>query len=301
MSLRLPALPGVSHRHVEVNGTRLHVAEAGAGPPLLLLHGWPQHWWCWRKLIPHLAEDHRVIAPDLRGWGWSSAPPGDYRKSTFAADVLALMDHEGIDRANVIGHDWGGYTAFLLALEHADRIERIVALDVPPPWLGPPRPRHLAAPLLSSYQLLLATPVVGPATMTTNNRFIRTVIRLGSGRRANWEDAELDVYADVLREPARAEATSACYRTFITRELPARLANGDGPDELDVPALLAMGEQSALRRVLEPAPTRNLQVTTIPGAGHFVPEEASDDVLRAVRPFLRAGRAKARRTRRTRQ
>src|SRR3954452_11781105 len=66
-----PVVRGVSHRMVEVDGVRLHVAEAGSGPTLLLLHGWPQHWWCWRKLIPDLARTHRVIAPDLRGWGWS--------------------------------------------------------------------------------------------------------------------------------------------------------------------------------------------------------------------------------------
>src|SRR4051794_2455046 len=109
----MPEVAGVTHRDVDVGGVRLHVAEAGEGPPLLLLHGWPQHWWCWRYVIGELATTHRVIAPDLRGFGWSDAPPGDYAKATFAADVLALMDAEGLDRVRVIGHDWGGYTAFL--------------------------------------------------------------------------------------------------------------------------------------------------------------------------------------------
>src|SRR5437764_7218534 len=105
-----PELPRVSaglrvqHRYVHVNGVRLHVAEAGSGSPLLLLHGWPQHWWCWRELIPPLAERHRVLAPDLRGWGWSGSPPGDYAKTTFAADVLALLEAEGLQRVKLIGH-----------------------------------------------------------------------------------------------------------------------------------------------------------------------------------------------------
>jgi pimeloyl-ACP methyl ester carboxylesterase len=126
----MPSVPGVTHRFVDANGVTLHVAEAGSGPPLLLLHGWPQHWWCWRLLIPRLAESYRVIAPDLRGFGWSGAPRGSYAKSTFAADVLALLDIEGLDRVRLVGHDWGGYTSFLLALEHPERVERMVALDI---------------------------------------------------------------------------------------------------------------------------------------------------------------------------
>src|ERR1700710_1360374 len=112
MGLEDIEVAGVTHRDVVVDGVRLHVAEAGDGdgPPLLLLHGWPQHWWSWRHLIPQLAQTHRVIACDLRGWGWSSAPPGDYAKATFARDVLALLDAEGLERVTLMGHDWGGYT-----------------------------------------------------------------------------------------------------------------------------------------------------------------------------------------------
>jgi len=79
--LDLPVLRGVRHRHVDVGaGVRLHVAEAGAGPLLVLVHGWPQHWWCWRRMIPALARTHRVLAPDLRGFGWSDAPPRRLRQ-----------------------------------------------------------------------------------------------------------------------------------------------------------------------------------------------------------------------------
>ena len=281
-----PAVPGVEHRDVEVRGVRLHVAEAGAGPPLILLHGWPQHWWCWRHLIPRLAERYRVLAPDLRGWGWSAAPPGDYAKSTFASDVVALMDAEGIDRARIIGHDWGGYTAFLIALDHPERVERLVTLDIAPPWVGPLRPRHLALPLFASYQMLLAAPFLGPRLMTSGPRFVEGILRGGSGPAARWSDAELDVYADVLREPARARASSACYRTFLTREAPATLRRGRRPSELQVPSLLVLGEASPLRRALDPQPSRNLRVETIPGAGHFLPEEAPEDVLAVAEPFI---------------
>src|SRR5215208_3028446 len=113
LSPDMPHVEGVEHHWTTANGIRIHYAEAGTGEPVLLLHGWPQHWWCWRHLIAPLAEGHRVLAPDLRGWGWSDAPPGDYAKATFAADVLGLMDAEGIASATLIGHDWGGYAAFL--------------------------------------------------------------------------------------------------------------------------------------------------------------------------------------------
>ena len=96
----IPELPGVEHRFVDAGGLRTHVAEAGEGEPLLLLHGWPQHWWCWRDLIPALAPHYRVIAPDLRGHGWTDAPPGGYEKEQLASDVLALVDALGGGFAN---------------------------------------------------------------------------------------------------------------------------------------------------------------------------------------------------------
>jgi pimeloyl-ACP methyl ester carboxylesterase len=282
----LPPVPGVEHREVHVNGVRLHVAEAGHGPPLILLHGWPQHWWSWRRLIPRLAEDYRVLAPDLRGWGWSEAPHDSYAKATFAADIVALIDAEGFDRVKLIGHDWGGYTAFLLALEHPDRIERMVTLDIPPPWTERFHPRQLSLLFFLAYQVVVATPGLGSWTMTNSNHFIRTIIRAGSGRHATWSEQELDAYADVLRDPARAAASSACYRTFLTRELPPALRGGYRPSDLKVPTLLAMGSASFLQWTLAPRPGPNLRVATIAGAGHFLPEEAPSQVLDLALPFL---------------
>jgi pimeloyl-ACP methyl ester carboxylesterase len=97
------------------------------------------------------------------------------------------------------------------------------------------------------------------------------------------------VYADVLREPARAQASSACYRTFLTREVPAAVRNRRDPAELDVSALLVMGQASPLRRTLDPQPSRNLRVESIPGAGHFLPEEAPGEVMDLAAPFLADG------------
>jgi pimeloyl-ACP methyl ester carboxylesterase len=277
----MPSVAGVTHRDIDVGGVRLHVAEAGEGPPLLLLHGWPQHWWCWRRVMPELARRYRVLMPDLRGFGWSQTPGGSYSKDTFATDILGLLDVEGLDRVRVIGHDWGGYTALLLALRDPERIERLLALDIAPPWpqWSTPGPRQLALPLLASYQVLLGSPLLGQRLLTSGTGLVRTLIRAGSGPTAKWTDQELDTYADVLRQPARAAATSACYRTFLTQELPMATLRGDRSRQLQVPTLLAMGADSSLYRILRPKPQHNLRVETIPAAGHFLPEEAPRAVL----------------------
>ena len=87
----MPEVDGVEHHWVEVNGLEIHYAEAGAGEPLILLHGWPQHWWCWREVIGPLAEHHRVICPDIRGMGWSQGSKDGYSWHGLAHDLIALM------------------------------------------------------------------------------------------------------------------------------------------------------------------------------------------------------------------
>jgi pimeloyl-ACP methyl ester carboxylesterase len=288
LSPDLPRLNGVRHRWVELRSIRMHVAEAGDGPPLVLLHGWPQHWWCWRLLIGDLARRFRVLAPDLRGLGWSDAPAAGYEKSTLAEDIRELLDAEQIEQADVIGHDWGGYVAFLLALGHPERVRRLMALDIPPPWAAPPTPRLLAVPALGSYQALIGSPVLGPALLRTSPALVRTVIRLGSGPEMHWSEADLDWYASRLREPARARASSSYYRTFLTRELPAMLSRGDRSDELAIPALLLMGARSGIDRTLRPRSRGSLHVRRVPGVGHFLPEEAPHAVLAAALEWLGA-------------
>ena len=157
-----PALPGVEHRfHALSTGVRAHVAHAGPedAPPLVLLHGFPQHWYCWRKVIPLLSADFRILAMDTRGLGWSG-PAGDYRKARIAEDAVALLDDLGIERAGLAGHDWGGWAGFLAVLRAPERWTGYVAAGVAHPW-QPPERMLRALPRLA-YQPPLAMPLLGP-------------------------------------------------------------------------------------------------------------------------------------------
>src|SRR6516164_3914148 len=127
---------GWEHREAAVNEVRLHYVEAGAGPLVILLHGFPEFWYSWRHQIPALvAAGYRVIAPDQRGYNLSAKPRrvGAYRIEELAADVAGLIQHAGESRATVVGHDWGGLVAWHFAMQYPDRVDKLIALNAPHP------------------------------------------------------------------------------------------------------------------------------------------------------------------------
>src|SRR5215207_675612 len=196
--MELPVLDGVTHRTVRARGLRFHVAEAGAGAPVVLLHGWPQHWWLWRRVVPLLAPHARLLMLDLRGFGWSDAPPDGYDKQTMAEDVLGVLDAMEIDRVRLVGHDWGGWIGFLAALSAPERIERLMALSIPPPF-GRPSPRALAETWRLTYVLAVAAPVVGERLVGSQG-FVRRLLKSGAADANAFTDADLDAFATVLAE-----------------------------------------------------------------------------------------------------
>ncbi|HUA64322.1 MAG TPA: alpha/beta hydrolase [Alphaproteobacteria bacterium] len=120
------------HCTATVNGLKMHYVEAGSGPPVILLHGFPETWYCWRHQIPALAERYRIIAPDLRGYGETTRPTDGYDKRTMAADVLALMHHLGIEKAAIVGHDRGARVAARFAKDYPQAVDRLVIMDAIP-------------------------------------------------------------------------------------------------------------------------------------------------------------------------
>lgn len=283
-----PAVPGVSHRFVHANGIRFHVAEAGQGEPLLMLHGWPQHWYMWRGVIPQLAETYRVICPDLRGFGWSDAPGGGYEKEALAGDVIALMDEMGLERVKLVGHDWGGYVGFLLSLFHAERIERFLALCIIHPW---PKPdlRRLDIAWRMSYQYVLASPA-GAWLLRTQPGLVERALCSATHDQSIWTATDLQAFSQVLREPARAQASSALYRTFLMREAIPLTTGRYNAYRLEVPTLLLMARHDpAVRPNMAPgfeAHADDMQVRIIEHAGHFLVDEKPDLVLAEAEDFF---------------
>ncbi len=288
MTEQFPHVPGVSHRFVEANGLRFHVAEAGAGEPLLMLHGWPQHWYMWRHVIPRLGESYRVICPDLRGFGWSDAPATGYEKETLAADVLALMDEMGLDRVNLVGHDWGGYIGFLMSLFQPDRVRRYLALSIVHPWIKIDLKRAGAA-WRSAYQWVLASPA-GPWLLRTQPALIERALLAGTRDRSAWEPEELRAFSHRLRDPERATASSALYRTFLTREvIPLVTGRYDGY-RLEVPTLLIVGRHDPAigLEMLEGYEPHADDMThkIVDDASHFIVDEKPELVIAEAEAFF---------------
>jgi pimeloyl-ACP methyl ester carboxylesterase len=126
-----PDSTAVTHHYADLSDVRMHYVTAGQGRPLILLHGYPQTWRCWRKMLPHLVTDHHVVMPDLRGLGDTTRPPDGYDKKTIAADVYELLrDVFRPAHVDLAGHDWGGVVAFRLAADHPEIINRLAIVDV---------------------------------------------------------------------------------------------------------------------------------------------------------------------------
>jgi pimeloyl-ACP methyl ester carboxylesterase len=280
----MPEVEGVEHRFIELDEFRVHVAEAGEGDPVLLLHGWPQHWYMWQAVIERLAPQFRLIAPDLRGFGWSEAPGEGYDPETFADDQIALLDALDIPTARVIGHDWGGFASLLLGIRHPDRIERVLACNTAHPWPHV-RPSLLLDLWRSWYATVLATPVIGPRL--AGSQFPGFI--LSHGNVTQFDDADLVPFRERLREPERAKATSKLYRSYL-RLFARGLRGGLGMGRLEVPTLLLFGERDfyVSTKLVEGyerhAP--EMKVEFVPDAGHFIVDEKPELVARRALAFL---------------
>ena len=278
----MPHIDGVAHRYPVVGGVRLHVAEAGEGPPLVLLHGWPQHWWSWREVIGPLARDYRVICPDVRGMGWSDIPRTGYDLRTLTNDVLGLLDGLGLERVRLVGHDWGFLTGYAACFVAPHRFERFVPMGGVTPWssIGAPpllyvRPWHVA---------LLATPA-GPllARAVARNRLHAW------RKKGRFSAEETETYMARLRRPLGRVATVGRDRELVRHDIP-RFIRHSPRVRLEVPTLHLNGEHDPLTQGVPHSYRRfadDMRLELVPDCGHFIAEEQPEWLLDRLGDFLR--------------
>jgi pimeloyl-ACP methyl ester carboxylesterase len=289
----LPVLHGVDHKFVDLGGgVTIHVADAGPvdGPPVMLVHGFPENWWEWHELIGPLAADgYRVLCPDLRGAGWSSAPDSRYLKNEMADDLAAVLDRLGIGPVKLVAHDWGGPVAFIMMLRHPAKVTGFFGANTAAPYVQ----RDLAQ--LRNlwrfwYQIPMALPVIGPRIIGDRKaRFLRF---LGSwvGGGFQLPDDDIALYIDCMRQPGHAVAGSRWYRSFQTTES-LRWMRGEFDDgHVDVPVRWLTGTQDP---VITPdlldgyaKHISDFEVELVDDVGHWIVEQRPDLVLDRLRAFL---------------
>jgi pimeloyl-ACP methyl ester carboxylesterase len=287
----MPEVAGVVHRYVDTGRLRLHVAEAGSGPVVLLLHGWPQHWYAWRKLIPLLADSCRLVCPDLRGFGWSDAPAGGYATKDLAADVVALLDVLELDAVDVVAQAEGARVGFEVCLDQPGRIRRMVTLAAMHPY-----PRlALVAPLAWRvwWTPLVETTWVGRWVLRHLSVIVRGVLRASCATPGGLEDQALEEFVASIRERGPARASERLMHSFAYREMLPAIAGANRRRRLETPVLMLGGERDFFYppRCLggfEPY-TEDLRVEVVAGAGHLLAEERPEAVAAAVRGFLARG------------
>jgi pimeloyl-ACP methyl ester carboxylesterase len=291
MSLaEFPQLEGVEHRFVDLPGLRMHVAEAGAGEPLLLLHGFPQHWWGWYKVLPALAQQYRVIAPDLRGAGWTDAPAAGYTSQQLVADVVALLDALQLERVRIMAHDWGALVGFLLCLNHPQRVERYVSLAIPHPFVKF-NPRLVTALPRLWFQYAIATPALGPMLLGKGRQpMAHYLLDHYTSDRNAFTQRDRELFAAPFRDGARARAGSALYRHFIVPIFPSVMAGRYRSKRLVTPSLILYGGQdpNMTAEILDGYQSHadDLTIEEVDGASHFIADEKPQVVIDRALAFF---------------
>lgn len=279
-------------RFVQANGIRQHVVSGGEGPPLLLVHGWPENWYAWRFLMPALAKDFEVIAVDQRGIGLSDKPQDGYDAGTLADDLVALMDVLGHERFAVVGHDTGYIIGYALAADHPNRVDRVALAEIPGPPLPPPAeapPLFVPEPLNNRLWHIpfnrVNDELIVDMVSSHAGGFYRYEFAIQGGGATLPEDA-IEYYVNLYnRDKDVLRASFGLYRAWD-----ATLAQNHERKAtmLTMPVLGIGGEKSwgALSGEAMKPLANDVQVVVIPGVGHWVAEQAPEEMLAALTTFL---------------
>src|SRR5215207_7946578 len=276
-------------RYVDTGDLRQHEVIGGKGPPLLLVHGWPQTWYQYRLVMPALARDFEVIAVDQRGIGLSDKPQDGYDIGTLAADLVALMDALGHERFAVVGHDTGYFISYGLAADHPDRVDRVALAEVPgAPGVIPSPPLFIPEPANNRLWHIPFNRVNDPLTeQLVSGRedvFFGYEFAIQGGGVALPDDT-LQYYFDLFSDPDVLRGSFGLYRAWDTTVAQNEQRK---TTPLTMPVLGIGGELSwgeAAGEAMKPA-ANDVQTVIIPGVGHWVAEQAPDEMLAALTPFL---------------
>jgi pimeloyl-ACP methyl ester carboxylesterase len=280
----MTTIDGIEHRDVRTNGIRLHCAMAGDGPLVVLLHGFPEFWYSWRHQIPLLARRHRVVAPDLRGYGDSDRPSGTaaYRLPTLVADVEGLIAALGESSAIVVGHDWGGAVAWGLALDRPAVVRRLGILNMPHPACLVRELRSNPRQWLKSwYVLFFQLPWLPERLLGLRQaRAVGNAMRRATVPGAVTDD-DVRAYRDAASRPGALTAALNYYRAALRHPDPRARQRGATWPPVRMPTLMIWGERDiALRKELtfgmEPLFEAPLTLHYVPDAGHFVHQDRPD-------------------------
>ena len=275
-------------RFVNAGGIRQHIVIGGDGPPLLLVHGWPENWYQYRALMPALARDFTVIAVDQRGMGLTEKPQRGYDSATLANDLVALMDALGYPRFSVVGLDTGMVISYALAADHPERIARLVVGEAPLPGVtSPPLPLFLPGPAVPLLFHLLFNRLDGLNEQLVHGRERRFFDYIFNAEATiKLPRYAVDYYADGFASSRAAlRGSFGFYRAWdaTTQQNQTRqktkltmpvLAVGGGMSSMNGPALLLKTVATDVRGLV------------IPGAGHFIAEEAPKPMIAALSEFL---------------
>jgi haloacetate dehalogenase len=284
----------IEHGTCEANGIRIHYARAGAGPPVVLLHGWPQTSHMWRLVIPPLAERHTVIAPDLRGYGRTDAPAGGYDKRTMAADVRALARSLGFERFALVGHDRGARVAHRLALDHPAAVERVAFLDIIP--TREVVDRFDAARGAGFWHWLFHAQPDLPEVLVAGRTeaYLAFFFERWAWRRSALDADAVAEYVRAFSRPGRMRAGFDDYRATLPHDLPDDERSFADGLRLEMPALVLWGSHGLVAGfpVAEVWAdyARDLEAEEIGECGHFLAEEQPERVVAALEPFLSGSR-----------
>ncbi len=277
----------IEHLHVEANGAAFHVARQGDGPPLLLLHGWPEFWLTWEPVMGRLADRHTLIAPDLRGFGDSAKPEGPWGNAAHAADMLALLAALGVDKAGVVGHDVGGGVMQAMARAEPDRCAGLFFFDFVYPGIGArlAAPDRLAEIWYQSFHLLDLAPTLVGSSREAVRAYIAHFLKHWAHRKDAFDDVA-EQWVDNFCKPGNLAGGFAYYRGAQAQRL--AMVKGEAPPlpSIEVPTCVRW----AAHDPIFPAAWTDrlgdtfsaLDLATMDGVGHFPhredPERAASEI-----------------------